>query len=309
MTAAGFVRNPTIFTLLRLSANILVNFILLPVYLAGFFVCFLLSLSPVFPARTARENFKNRLNLNSPTRILAASAILFHYFLIFIEDFILWPLGLIVLKEHSKACDDVSSASLRAKQKSAGLAVLSAHFGNIEITAQYLNMLLTGHVYDAQKIIALAKPARIPAVTKLLAWYRKLRDIEVLWTNRKDFVKVMMQSLKSGRAVALLIDQKPASQGFFVEFCGAKSAFPDGGVEIAVRSGADFVCAASRRLFPGVYTFEGCSIEFNDNSPRSSETIINSYARWLESVIALSPLQWCWDYRKWSRIPPDELTT
>jgi lauroyl/myristoyl acyltransferase len=292
-----------------LCANICVNVVLLPFYLAGFLVCLLLSLSPIFPARTARENFKNRMKLNAPARILATTAILFHYILIFIEDFILWPAGLIVLKQCTKSCTEVQSASLRAKEKSAGLAVLSAHFGNIEITAQFLNLLLTGQISGENKLIALAKPARSPSMTSLLAWYRKMRDIEVLWTNRKDFIKVMMQSLKSGRAVALLIDQKPASQGFFTEFCGAQSAFPDGGVEIALRSGAEFVCATSRRLFPGVYTFEGCSLEFADHATRNSRTIINSYARWLESVIALSPLQWCWDYRKWSRIPPNELTT
>jgi lauroyl/myristoyl acyltransferase len=309
MAAREIISTPLNFTLARLSANVFVNVLLLPVYLISYLLCLVISLSPVFPARTARENFKNRMHLGKSAQILATSAILFHYVLIFVEDFILWPAGLIVLKGQTQACDEVMSASLRAKEKSAGLAVLSAHFGNIEITAQYLTALLAGHISNENKLIALAKPSRSPALTNLMGWYRGLRKIEVLWTNRKDFIRVMMQSLKGGRAVALLIDQKPASQGFFTEFCGAKSAFPDGGVEIALRSGADFVCATSRRLFPGVYTFEGCSIDIQENSDRNSKNIINFYARWLETVIGRSPLQWCWDYRKWSRNPPEEQTT
>lgn len=247
------------------------------------------------------------MQLNAPARVLATTATLFHYVLILIEDFILWPLGLIVLRENSTSCQEVTTASLRAKSNSIGLTVLSAHFGNIEITAQFLNLLLQGQVTEKQLIIALAKPSRAQFITRLLGWYRGLRGIEVLWTNRKDLVKAMLSALKNGRAIALLIDQNPRLK-VFVDFYGAQSAFPEGGVDIAMRSNCEFVCAASRRIWPGIYTFEGCSLQFSEDSQRRTETVVRLYARWLESVIELSPWQWCWDYRKWSRQPRSELT-
>jgi len=308
MTSAGVNHSLQNLTLLRIAGNSLVNLLLMPIYAAGLLLCFVLALTPIFPARTARENFKNRMQLNAPARVLATTATLFHYVLILIEDFILWPLGLIVLRENSTSCQEVTTASLRAKSNSIGLTVLSAHFGNIEITAQFLNLLLQGQVTEKQLIIALAKPSRAQFITRLLGWYRGLRGIEVLWTNRKDLVKAMLSALKNGRAIALLIDQKPASQGFFVDFYGAQSAFPEGGVDIAMRSNCEFVCAASRRIWPGIYTFEGCSLQFSEDSQRRTETVVRLYARWLESVIELSPWQWCWDYRKWSRQPRSELT-
>ncbi|NBW81826.1 hypothetical protein EBR21_08735 [bacterium] len=177
------------------------------------------------------------------------------------------------------------------------------------MTAQCLNSLLCGQVTSDQRVIALAKPGRSEWITKTLAWYRNKRGIEVLWTNRKDLVKSMLQFLKNGRAVALLVDQKPSSAGNFVEFFGKQSAFPDGGIEVALRTKSNFIFVTSRRILPGVYTFEGRSLVAGENHSLNATTIISEYARWLEKVIVLSPWQWCWDYRKWSRQPQVELPT
>lgn len=301
--------NPTNATPLRVFGCAVLNALLLPVYTALLWICFFLALSPLFPARVARENFKNRLQLGLIARLAATTATLFHYTLVVIEDFLFWPLGLITIRDNPSARQEIVSTSIDAAKQKNGLVILSAHFGNIEVTAQCLNSLLCGQVTTEQRVIALAKPGRSEWMTKTLAWYRNKRGIEVLWTNRKDLVKAMLQSLKGGRAVALLVDQKPASSGNFVEFFGKKSAFPDGGIEVALRTQSPFVFVTSRRLLPGVYTFEGRSLPPVGERRPDATIVLFEYARWLESVINLSPWQWCWDYKKWSRQPQVELPT
>lgn len=294
---------------LRLIGNLALNLALAPIYSVFLLICFLISFSPLFPSRIARENFKKRLHLNAVESILATTATLFHYVLVVLEDFIFWPLGLIAIRDNEITHSEIVGASKQASSKSKGLIVLSAHFGNIEITAQSLNSLLCGQVTSEQKIMALAKPSRSPWATKLLAWYRSQRGIEVLWTNRKDLVKAMILALKSGRALALLVDQKPASAGHFIEFFGAQSAFPDGGVEVAARTQSEFVFFTSRRLWPGYYTYEGIHFKATEDKPLNAPQILAGYARWLETVIQISPWQWSWDYKKWSRQPKNEVQT
>ncbi|MEN9810160.1 MAG: hypothetical protein RLZZ488_1727 [Pseudomonadota bacterium] len=287
----------------RIGGNLLLNAVLLPLYFLLFLLCVFIAISPLFPARTARENFRARLGLKPALRIMATAATLFHYILLLIEDFIFWPLGLVTIRDNAAARESVTKASLIAQQKNVALTVLSAHFGNIEITAQCLNSLLVSQVNRKQRLIALAKPSRWEWITNLLEWYRNLRGIEVLQTNRKDLPRAMLQALKSGRALALLVDQKPASAGFFIDFFGAQSAFPGGGVDVCARMKSEFVFVTSRRLWPGFYTFEGRHFTAHADNDLNSALILTSYARWLEAVIRISPWQWSWDYRKWSRKP------
>lgn len=301
--------NPENVTLLRVIVATALNLLLSPLYVLLLVFCFVLSVSPLFPARIARENFKTRLQLGATARVLATTATLFHYVLVAIEDFIFWPLNLITIRDNPTARKEVVNSSIDAANQKKGIIVLSAHFGNIEVTAQCLNSLLCGQVSVEKRIIALAKPGKSEWMTNALAWYRNKRGIEVLWTNRKDLVKAMLQSIKAGRAVALLVDQKPASAGHFIEFFGKQSAFPDGGIEVALRSNANFIFVTSRRIFPGFYTFEGRSLAVSEGNKLDASIVLSEYARWLERVIEISPWQWCWDYKKWSRQPNAGVST
>ncbi|NBO37975.1 hypothetical protein EBU99_05270 [bacterium] len=287
---------------IQLAGHIFVNICLIPIYLFFALLAVLLALSPLFPARTARANLRTQFASDFFQTFYGTAAVLFHYFLIIIEDFVFWPLGILLIRDNPTAHSMLNAASARAKENSRGLAVLSAHFGNIEVTADALNATLVPLVSEDTPVMALAKPSSFPWATNLLSWYRKLRRIDVIWTNRKDLARAIIQNLRSGRALALLIDQKPSSAGHFQNFFNSPAAFPEGGVEIALRAQVEFVCIASRRLFPGVYTFEASEIRFSDE-PLKMQDVIQAYALWLESVIRMSPWQWCWDYRKWSRKP------
>lgn len=306
MNSSHGVQNTPSLQFVRMAGNMLMNLLLLPVYVALLVVCFCIALTPLFPARTARENLKARLELSPIDRIFATTATLFHYVLVVIEDFIFFPLGLLTTHDPLQSFDEIQSSAAAALKNSTGLVVLSAHFGNIEVSAHCIQTRLKQTQHFDQRLFALAKPSRWAFATRILSWYRTKRGIDVLWTNRKDLVKAMMLALKSRNALALLVDQKPASGGHFINFFGAASAFPDGGIEVALRVNAEFIFFTSRRIWPGHYTYEAEHFRRSLESPPSAAEILASYVRWLEAVIRKSPWQWCWDYRKWSRQPKHE---
>ncbi|MEN9529264.1 MAG: hypothetical protein RI932_1137 [Pseudomonadota bacterium] len=287
----------------KIALNLILNILLLPAYVVLFLLTTLLAITPLFPARIARANLRQRVQAGMIQSVFGTSAVLFHYVLILFEDFLFWPLGALVLRDNPSAHTELGAASLHAHQGGNGIALLSAHFGNIEVCADSAALTLVNQINSSRPIMALAKPSRVPLANQILNWYRARRKIEVILTNRRDLVRAMMQSFKQGRALALLVDQKPAHSGYFVRFFGKHAAFPEGGLEIALRSNAEFVCLSSRRLWPGCYTFEGCWLREERRSQQPLDAILNAYARWLESVVLKSPWQWCWDYKKWSRRP------
>ncbi len=287
---------------LKLTVNLILNLALTPIYLFVFTVTTILAVSHAFPARVSRANLRNQKNAGAVSAVFGTSAVLFHYFLILVEDVVFWPLGALIIKHNDTVKNDITNASNFAADSHRGLAVLSAHFGNIEDTADCVFLTALRHAHRDSRVIALAKPSKSRLATNFLAWYRRIRGLDIIQTNRKDLVRAMMQGFKQRRAVALLIDQKPARAGLFVNFLGTPAAFPEGGIEIAVRSQAEFVCITSRRIFPGIYTYEGRWLKDEIRSNQPVKTIMESYAAWLENVIHKSPWQWCWDYKKWSRV-------
>ena len=295
--------------LVKLTVNLILNLALIPVYLLVFSLTTLLAISHVFPARVSRANLRKQKNAGATTAVLGTSAVLAHYFLILIENVVFWPLGGLIIKKNHGVKNDLANASNFAADSQRGMAVLSAHFGNIEVTADCVYLTAVRHAHRDSRVIALAKPSKSRLATSFLTWCRRIRGLDIIQTNRKDLVRAMILGFKQRRVVALLIDQKPARSGIFVNFLGTPAAFPEGGVEIALRSQAEFVCIASRRLFPGIYTYEGRWLKEEIQSNEPVRAIMESYAAWLESLISKSPWQWCWDYKKWSRVPAPSLDT
>ncbi|MEY2987220.1 MAG: hypothetical protein RJB13_741 [Pseudomonadota bacterium] len=292
----------SLLSLAKLSLNLLLNLALSPVYLVVIITTTILAVSHIFPARVSRTNLRRQKNAGTVSAVIGTSAVLTHYFLILIEDFVFWPLGGLIIKTNSEVKKEIMNASTFAADSQRGLAVLSAHFGNIEVSADSVMMTAIRHVHPNSPLIALAKPSRSQLATSFLAWYRRRRGLEIIQTNRKDLVRTMIQGFKHKRAIALLVDQKPARLGLFIEFFGTPAAFPEGGIEVAVRSQAEIVCFTSRRIFPGIYTYEGRWLKDELKSTEPVKKILEAYAAWLESVIHKSPWQWCWDYKKWSRV-------
>jgi lauroyl/myristoyl acyltransferase len=302
---------------------ILVNVALLPVYALGFLLAFVLTFLPIFPARVARQNIRERLKLGfAHTHFLTAKTF-FHYFLYLIEIVVVWPLGLTQLanEAETRAWVREKIQKYRLRETGRGFVFLAPHFGSIEVVGQGIASMLQQDL--GKGVVALAQPSRAPGATFLAAWYRKRRGIETVLTSSKELLRTLAEVGLSGHTIGLLVDQKPRRGGVFIPFFGAPAAFPHRGLGVMVESGVPVLFVAAVRIFPGYFRYvyadasnfhlsktDQSSMVLHENvcvpmavNPVTVSLLVE-FAQWLEMEIAKNPSQWCWDYRKWSRKMP-----
>lgn len=304
---------------------IAINIILLPVYLAGFLLMLTLSFTPIFPARVARQNLRERLNVGPWRARWLAALCLYHYYIYFIEIGVIWPLGLTQVSNTIEAEMFVNAMASKYRNNESGLgfAFLASHFGSIETIGQSFGEVLKKRL--GKGVVALAQPSRFPGLTALASWYRSRRSIVTILTHSRNLATTLAEVGTSGSSIGLLVDQKPRKGGVFINFFGAPAAFPHRGPGIMVSNKVPVLFAAAIRIFPGYFKqiFSDSSnphLNFNTKNSRfPSNTIVHTphevqpetaqllaeFAAWLESEIKKDVWQWCWDYRKWSRKPPE----
>jgi lauroyl/myristoyl acyltransferase len=303
---------------------IAVNTVLIPLYASVYLLAFALAWLPLFPCRVGVKNLRTHLDYGFLSSRFAIASVFFHYFLYLVEAAIIWPLGLTTFKNVPETTEFLRSmqTKYRLKEKNLGFALLGGHFGNIEALGQGMNTIFEDQL--DRRIVALAQPAHFSIITKLTRWYRTRRRIRTEFTSAKFLIPSMKRLANSGISMALLIDQKPRRDGIFIDFFGTPSAFPWRGVELLLAEGCPALHFTMRRIIPGFFEilfsegknvhlkeYDGCvkpSREIRHFPPGASaatSTVIEAFVIWFEGVVKKYPLQWCWDYKKWSRKLPD----
>jgi lauroyl/myristoyl acyltransferase len=308
-----------------------VQLALLPVYAPVLLLCFFLTMVPTFPTRTGLANLKDRLSARGAGAHALLACVYFNYFVYLIEVVLLWPLGLEVVEGEADLLAYMGALKLKyGLPEKRGFVVVGAHFSNIESAGAALCRTFR----DARMgdHVILAKPAASAWMTRLLDSYRTRRGIHLLWTDRKDLLRVLVEHARTGDSLCFLVDQKPASGGLFVRFFGAWAAFPYAGPDVGLRFEMPVLHVTARRILPGWFRLvyaegENSHLRVARSMPPDVERsgtryevnevyreqltakelrmapIMGAYAGWLEAVIRSAPTQWFWDYRKWSRKP------
>lgn len=182
-----------------------------------------------------------------------------------------------------------------------GVILVSAHFGNWEISAATL--ALRGFPLDA-----VVQRQRNPLFDAKLNENRRRFGVTVIFRNEAP--KQVLRSLRKGRIVGILADQNVRRGGVFVDFFGKKAATARGPAVFALRTGCPIFLGFARRVEgnPTRYRAELIPVEFTpsgdmeEDVPRLTET----YTRDLEREILRAPEQYFWQHRRWKTRPPEE---
>jgi lauroyl/myristoyl acyltransferase len=311
---------------------IVFNFLLTPLYLCIYVLCFILTFFPIFPTRTSKVNLKNHLHIQGIKANFYISFIFINYFFYILEAFVLDPLHLThcsMQQKHTFIEILKKLKTIYPQSKDIGFVYILAHLANVEL---YTTSLVHAHKrHQEKKLYALAKPTKYKFINKLLLWYRQRRGIGVFWTDH-NLLSNMWQAIKNGSSVAMVVDQKPKTGGTFINFFGDYAAFPISGLRFCMSKNMIVVYASGQRILPGwlglkVQCGKNIHLERQMNSD-SEETRTNHlqqsclwkpelikpkdkpaalemsfFSHWIENEIRKSPTQWCWDYKKWSRKP------
>lgn len=176
-----------------------------------------------------------------------------------------------------------------------GLILLSAHYGNWELTA-YAVSLLCGYPFN----IVIKRQSNLK-LDKQINYIRSYGGNKMIEMRE---VKEMLKCLSRGEILAMLGDQSSPEHNVRVRFFGYDVPFFEGVAALALRSGAPILFGVSRRRKDYIYeveleeikTLSGVSIEENVRH------IIQQYASRLEFYIRENPSLWLWFHRRFKTL-------
>jgi KDO2-lipid IV(A) lauroyltransferase len=179
-----------------------------------------------------------------------------------------------------------------------GLIVVTGHLGNWELGGAYL-------AARGVPIDAVARHMANPLFDRYLTATRERIGMTVVHDG--DAVRRVPRSLRSGRAVAFLVDQGAVGlASTYVPFFGRFAKTPRGPAVFALRLGAPVVFGVALRQPSGRYELTFEPIEVIDTGDRDAdvERIVADYTAVLERWVRRAPEQYLWHHRRWKHQRP-----
>ncbi|WP_176736288.1 lysophospholipid acyltransferase family protein [Oligoflexus tunisiensis] len=181
-----------------------------------------------------------------------------------------------------------------------GLIIVTAHLGNWEFVARYTAKA------SGRRFNALAKPSKLPELTRILDDLRQRMNTAVLWTDSKNLLKDMLKILKAGECLGFVMDQKPEGRvGPRVQFFEQPTEFVSGPAKLSIRLGSPILAVFCMRTGLLQYRIMQKLIVPADHGLTDEIELTQKMATSIETVIRLYPEQWLWNYKRWRpSVPP-----
>ncbi|MDR3071104.1 MAG: lysophospholipid acyltransferase family protein [Endomicrobium sp.] len=183
--------------------------------------------------------------------------------------------------------------------KGKGLVLLSAHFGNWELSA-----LAFAKRYTVATIVSKQSNAFID---KMLNGFRNRKGFNIIDFNRDDKISFrhIVKALRKNQVFAILGDQDAGHEGIFLPFFGRLVSTPRGPAFFALRAGSPIFTAFGVRQEDGSMKMkiEELAMPNTGDDEKDIEIINSIYNKRLEEVIRENPDQWFWFHRRWNTRP------
>lgn len=179
-----------------------------------------------------------------------------------------------------------------------GLILVTGHLGNWELGGAYL-------AARGVPIDAVARHMANPLFDRYLTSTRQRIGMSVVHDD--EAVRRVPRSLRSGRAVAFLVDQGAVGlASTWVPFFGRYAKTPRGPAVFALRLDAPIVFGAAVRRPSGRYqlSFEPVDVSPTGDREADVDRIVADYTLTLERWIRRTPEQYLWHHRRWKHQRP-----
>jgi KDO2-lipid IV(A) lauroyltransferase len=194
---------------------------------------------------------------------------------------------------HYQGLEHVRGAYERGK----GVLLVSGHYGNWELIAHMQGWL-------GLRLALVTRPLDNPWLERRLARLRSLSGNVVI--HREGAIKAMLQHLRRGIGVAIVIDQDAKEAGVFVPFFGRLASTTPTPALLALRTGAAIVPVFSVPRADGSYdvVYEpALRIEDTGDRERDVARITAELTARLEVWVRRHPQVWSWMHRRWRTRP------
>jgi KDO2-lipid IV(A) lauroyltransferase len=194
---------------------------------------------------------------------------------------------------HVRLADEAAPLWARATSRGRGVVIAASHTGNWDLAAS-----------------AMAAHGPFLVVTKRLSargidrfWQETRSRRGVMLASGEGVMKVARDVLRRGGAVAMMIDQVPASErsALRTEFLGQVALVDRGPAALAARERSPLVVAVSRREPGGEHVL--CVLDVIEPPRRPGREWIDAATiqatRALDRFVRTHPSQWLWMHRRW----------
>jgi Kdo2-lipid IVA lauroyltransferase/acyltransferase len=206
-----------------------------------------------------------------------------------------------LLRPHQRAAIQMDGlAHLEAaRRRRKGVLLLTGHFGPWELLP-----LAAALFYEPIHVVA--RPLDNPRLDDLLTALRERGGNQVI--RKRDAVHGILQALRRGETVGILIDQHISErEGVVVPFFGRPASTASAPALIAIRSGAAVVPVGIVRAGRGRYRIRIFpEVEVRRSGDLKADLVENT-ARFnlaIEGMIREHPDHWFWVHRRWKTTQP-----
>jgi len=189
---------------------------------------------------------------------------------------------------------------IEAMTKQKGVVLISAHLGNWEM-AWHL-----GPCYFKQQITGVAKKLRNVQLNRMIENRRTRFGNRIIY--KKGALPEMMQTLRQGKIVAVLMDISRRFDGVEVIFFGRRATATPAAALLALRCKSPIVPAFCHRNGKGnlVIRIEPpVEIKRTNNLRTDIQTNTQLITDRVEQTIRKNPVQWFWTLKRWKDFYPD----
>ncbi len=182
----------------------------------------------------------------------------------------------------------------RSEAAGKGTIIATAHLGTWELVGRAMDSVSTRTFH------ALAKPPKIPGLAQVLEDVRSQGQRDVFWTGRKSLLRDMLQALRAGESLGIVMDQKPeVGQGRVVTFFDRPTPFVVGPGALASRTSAAVIAVFCLRRGPFRYEVVCEELFPPDHGETDEDVLTQRMALAIETAVRSAPEQWAWTYRRW----------
>ena len=179
-----------------------------------------------------------------------------------------------------------------------GVLLVSGHLGNWELGGAYL-------AARGLPVDAIARHMENPLFDGYVTRTRQRLGMRIV--HDEAAVKQVPRAIRSGRAVAMLVDQGAVGlASSWVPFFGREAKTPRGPAVFALRLEAPVVFGCALRQPDGRYRmhFEPVEVARTGDREEDVDRIVAAYTATLERWVRRAPEQYFWHHRRWKHQRP-----
>ncbi|MBW6485768.1 MAG: lysophospholipid acyltransferase family protein [Syntrophobacterales bacterium] len=182
----------------------------------------------------------------------------------------------------------------QALAKGRGVLLFSAHFGNWELEAAAIALLI-------KPAVVIYRPLDSPLLDRLVFRVRSASGNKPI--PKENAMLSMLRTLRKNGMLGILIDQNTDwYEGVFVDYFGRPACTTNGLALLTLHSGAPVLPAYLIRLPDGRYRLViEPEIEIIDTGERDADVIANTqrFTKVIEDTVRKYPEQWLWIHQRW----------